>query len=97
MFQREAEDDLEKKPSFHMVVETAEAYATKSASSVVGPIIAVIVVIGAVFGYLAYKRRSSPGISWPNLPLGMNIGKLGGGGGAGTKLVNAFFLLIPCM
>lgn len=63
-----------------MVVETAEAYGKASASSVVGPIIGVMVIIGAAFAFLVYKRRSSPGINWPNLPLGFNIGKLGGGG-----------------
>lgn len=76
-------DDMKpEKPSFHMVVESSQAaYGDKAAISVVGPIIAVVVVIGAAFGYLSYKRRSSPGINWPNLPLGFNIGKLGGNGG----------------
>ena len=87
MLQRDADDvpndEKLNKPSFHMVVETSQAaYGGKihSASSIVGPIIAVMVVIGAAFGYMSYKRRSSPGINWPNLPLGFNIGKLGGSG-----------------
>ncbi|XP_034252136.1 vitellogenin receptor [Thrips palmi] len=90
--EREAEEVSVDKPSFHMVVETAEAYGkAHSASSVVGPIIGVMIVIGAAFAFLAYKRRSSPGINWPNLPLGLNIGKLGGGGGSNVTFDNQAF------